>query len=194
MKTFNLFVVKIDKLIKDTIKTDSGLELYVDSRFDEFQHRTTEAPVVAVPFKYDTGVEPGDTLYFHHLVVLNEGQALTGEDNHYLVRYDPEHAINNQAIAYKKASTGEVFPMKGWSLLESIEEKKEEHEMFELVELKEKPVLKGKVAFMSDEIEEVGLKVGDVVGFKENRDYRITIDDKEYYRTRVEDLLYVEEV
>lgn len=194
MKTFNLFVVKIDKLIKDTIKTDSGLELYVDSRFDEFQHRTTEAPVVAVPFKYDTGVEPGDTLYFHHLVVLNEGQVLTGEDNHYLVRYDPEHAINNQAIAYKKESTGEITPMKGWSLLESVEVEKEEHEMFELVELKEKPVLKGKVAFMSDEINEVGLKVGDVVGFKENRDYRITIDDKEYYRTRVEDLLYVEEV
>ena len=119
---------------------------------------------------------------------------MTGEDNHYLVRYDPDHAINNQAIAYKKESTGEIAPMKGWALLESIEEGKEEHEMFELVKLNEKPVLKGKVAFMSDEIEDVGLKVGDVVGFKENRDYRINIDDKEYYRTRVEDLLYVEEV
>ena len=41
-------------------------------------------------------------------------------------------------------------------------------------------------------IEEVGLKVGDVVGFKENRDYRIKIDGKEYYRTRIEDLLYKE--
>ena len=35
--------------------------------------------------------------------------------------------------------------------------------------------------------------MGDVVGFKENRDYRITIDGKEYYRTRVEDLLYKED-
>ena len=39
---------------------------------------------------------------------------------------------------------------------------------------------------------ELRAQVGDVVGFKENRDYRIKIDGKEYYRTRVEDLLYVE--
>jgi len=98
MKTFNLFVVELEKTIDDTITTSGGLELYVDNRFNEFENRITEGPVVAVPFKYETGVKPGDTLYFHHLVV----------------------------------------------------------------------------------------------GFKENRDYRITIDGKEYYRTRTEDLLYVE--
>ena len=46
---------------------------------------------------------------------------------------------------------------------------------------------------MAEWIEELGLKVGDVVGFKENRDYRIKIDGKEYYRTRAEDLMYVVE-
>jgi len=69
MKTFDLFVVELKKTIKDTIKTDSGLELYIDNRFNEFENRVTEGPVVAVPFKYQTGVEVGDTLYFHHLVV-----------------------------------------------------------------------------------------------------------------------------
>ena len=37
------------------------------------------------------------------------------------------------------------------------------------------------------------MKEGDIVGFVKNADYRITIDGKEYYRTRKEDLLYVEE-
>jgi len=193
MRTFDLFVVELEKRLNDTITTDSGLELYIDTRFNEFDRRVTEGPVVAVPFKHDTGVKVGDTLYFHHLVVVNDGQPLTGEDNHYLVRFDPEHTVNNQAIAYKSAKTGEIHPLAGWSLLEGVEEEEEkESDLIEVIKLKEKPVTKGMVAFQAPWVEELGLKVGDVVGFKKNMDYRIKIDGKEYYRTRAEDLMYVE--
>ena len=108
MKTLYSFVVELEKQINDTITTKSGLELYIDTRFEgsEFEHRVTEGPVVSTPAKYDTGVEVGDTLYFHHLVVLNEGQALTGDDKHYIVMYDEDHTINNQAIAYKSRKSG----------------------------------------------------------------------------------------
>ena len=193
MKTLDLFVVELEKQIKDTITTKEGLTLYVDSRFNEFEHRVTEGPVVSAPLKHDTGVESGDTLYFHHLVVLNEGQVLTGEENHYLVRYDPDHTINNQAIAHKNKD-GEIKPLAGWTLLEAVEQEelKIKSDVIEVVELKKKLPTKGRVAFTAPWIEEIGLEVGDVVGFKENRDYRITIDGKEYYRTRLDDLLYVE--
>jgi co-chaperonin GroES (HSP10) len=193
MRTFDLFVVELEKRLNDTITTNSGLELYIDTRFNEFESRVTEGPVVSVPFKHDTGVEVGDTLYFHHLVVVNDGQPLTGEDNHYLVRFDPEHTVNNQAIAYKSAKTGEIHPLAGWSLLEGVEEKEEkESGLIEVIKLKEKPVTKGMVAFQAPWVEELGLKVGDVVGFKKNMDYRIKIDGTEYYRVRAEDLMYVE--
>jgi co-chaperonin GroES (HSP10) len=193
MRTFDLFVVELKKTLDDTITTDSGLELYIDTRFNEFENRITEGPVVAVPFKYDTGVEVGDTLYFHHLVVINGGQPLTGEDDHYLVRYDPEHTINNQAIAYKSAKTGDIHPLAGWSLLEGVEEEEEQlSDIIEVVKLKEKPVTKGMVAFQAPWVEELGLEIGDVVGFKKNMDYRIKIDGKEYYRTPVDRLMYVE--
>ena len=193
MKTLDLFVVELEKQIKDTITTKEGLTLYVDSRFNEFEHRVTEGPVVSAPLKHDTGVESGDTLYFHHLVVLNEGQVLTGKENHYLVRYDPNHTINNQAIAHKNKD-GEVKPLAGWALLEAVEQEelKTKSDVIEVVELKKKLPTKGRVAFTAPWIEDMGLEVGDVVGFKENRDYRLTIDGKEYYRTRTEDLLYVE--
>jgi hypothetical protein len=193
MKTFDLFVVEINKRINDIMKTESGLELYIDNRFNEFQNRTTEAPVVAVPFKYDTGVEVGDTLYFHHLVVVNDGQPLTGEDNHYLVRFDPDNTVNNQAIAYKSAKTGDVHPLAGWSLLERVEEREEKQsDIIDVVKLKDSPVTKGKVSFTPPWVEELGLEVGDVVGFRKNMDYRITIEEKEYYRVRAEDLMYKE--
>ena len=137
MKTYNLFIVKLDKTMNDTIKTDSGLELYIDTRFDEFENRVTEGPVIAIPFKYDTGVKEGDTLYFHHLVVMNEGQVLTGEDNTYMVRYDPEHIVNNQAIAYKCKDDGKIRCLAGWCLLEAVDEEKNlKSDIFELINQK----------------------------------------------------------
>ena len=193
MKTFNLFVVELDRLLNDTITTEGGLELYIDTRYNEFDKRVTEGPVVAVPFKYDTGVKVGDTLYFHHLVVVNDGQPLTGEDDHYLVRFDPDHTVNNQAIAYKSAKTGDVHPLAGWSLLERVEEREEKQsDIIDVVKLKDSPVTKGKVSFTPPWVEELGLEVGDVVGFRKNMDYRITIEEKEYYRVRAEDLMYKE--
>ena len=197
MKTLDLFVVELEKQINDTITTDGGLELYMDTRHEgsEFRNRVTEGPVVSAPLKHDTGVQKGDTLFFHHLVVLNEGQVLTGHDKHYLVRYDPEHTINNQAIGYKSAETGEVHPLAGWALLEPVEqdpEPGEQSDLIEVVKLEKSDVRKARVAFTAPWIEELGVGVGDVVGIKKNRDYEITIDDKKYFRVRAEDMMYVE--
>ena len=195
MRTYNYFVVELEKLINDTIVTESGFELYIDTKLNEngeFENRVTEGPVVCSPFKIDTGVEPGDTLYFHHLVVMQGGQVLTGDDNHYIVKCSKE-ALSNQAIAYKSQKDGVIRPLFGWSLLEPVEEEEESlSELIEAVTLREKLPTSGRVAFASEELDELGVGVGDVVGFKENRDYRIKIDGKEYYRTRTEDLLYVE--
>ena len=196
MKTLDLFVVELDKQIKDTITTDGGLELYVDSKFNEFKHRVTEGPVVCAPLKHDTGVEPGDTLYFHHLVVLNEGQVLTGHEKHFLVRYDAEHTINNQAIAYKSAKSGHIYTLGGWALLTPVEEGPdpgEQSDLIEVVKLTESPVRKARIAFDAPWLEELGLSSGDVVGIKKNRDYEITIEEVKYFRVRAEDILYVEE-
>jgi hypothetical protein len=46
MKTLDLFVVELEKQIKDTISTESGFELYIDTRFEmgEFNNRVTEGP------------------------------------------------------------------------------------------------------------------------------------------------------
>jgi len=191
MKPLELFVVHIDEKTKDTIKTESGLELFIDTKFNEFKHRTTEGKVIASPSKHKTGVEPGDTLYFHHLVVLNDGQPLTGEDKNYIVKYSPDITVNNQAIAYKSKKTKKVYPLAGWALLEPSEEDTPRHDGdIELVDLKEKEVRTGIVSFNSLELKELGVKKGDTVGFQKNMDYRILIDGKEYYRVPADRLLY----
>jgi len=194
MKTLDIFVIELEKQFNDTMTTASGLEIYLDSKFNEFEHRVTEGPVVCSPIKHKTGVKKGDTLYFHHLVVVNEGQVLTGNKDHYLVRYDPDQTINNQAIAYKSKKTGEVSPLMGWALLEFTEQQELEvkSDLIEVVSQKETLPTKGRVAFDSPWLKKLGVKKDDIVGFKQNRDYRIKIEGKEYYRTRAEDLMYVE--
>lgn len=193
MKTLNFFIVHLEKRLNDTIKTSGGLELYLDPKYDEFKNRINEGEVVASPLKHDTGVKVGDTLYFHHHVVINKGQPLTGDDNHYIVMYDHDLAINSQAFAYKCKESGEIRALSNWAILEYVEEEERvKSDAIEIVKLEKSPVRKGRLSFSNARSDALGIKPGDVVGFPKKMDYRFTIDDKEYYRTRLDDLMYVE--
>ncbi len=142
--------------------------------------------------KFETGVSPGDTLYFHHHVVVNDGQPLTGEKDSYIVNYS-ETALNNQAIAYRKKGTDEVTPLGGWVVLEPVVEEKEKlSEIIEVIEFKEETINKGKVVFYADYFDEIGINIGNVVAFNPKFGYKFKIDGKDYLRIRLIDLLYVE--
>jgi co-chaperonin GroES (HSP10) len=186
------FLVRLPKRFKDTI-TVGGKELYFDNRFDEFNSRITEGEVVAIPKKYDTGVSIGDTLYFHHHVVVDKGQKFQYDDDAkdvYIVYYNPEDIRNSQAIAYKHDG---VVKELGWILLEPIEEDKETvlPSGLILVEKEETPKKEGRVAFDSLFFQENDVNIGDVVGFLKNRDYEIEIDGKKFWRMRHDDIVYV---
>lgn len=194
MKALEHFTITLDKAIKDSVVLDSGLELFIDNKFKEFEHRKTEAIINSTPLRYETKARKGDTLYFHHLVVIGEGQRFPGEKNLYMVKYDTTHALNNQAIAYKSAETNQIHPLWGWCLLSPIEQDKkdEEEPLIKIAGAKEKLPTKAKVVVPCEGLEEMGVQVGDTVGFKENMDYRITIDGEEYYRVALTELLYKE--
>jgi hypothetical protein len=191
MKTLDLFIIHVPKRMKDTLTMSNGTEIYIDTKFNEFDHRVTEGEVLCSPSKYDTGVSEGDTLYFHHIVVINDGQPLSGKEDTYVVRFDPEHTINNQAIAYKNKK-GEISTLSGWCLTEPVEQLPEvTSDIIEVVKLKAEQKTKARIKYLPKGYKGE-VKVGDVVGFKANMDYDITIDGESLMRTRIEDLLYVE--
>jgi co-chaperonin GroES (HSP10) len=192
MKTMNLFVVKVDKPINDTIVTEGGLELFIDTKFNEFEHRTIEGEVVSSPLLIENDVQPGDTLYFHHLVVVEGGQKISWEDNHYYVNCNKDFTISNQAFAYKKKGTDNIIPLFGWCLLEEVpQEEDAQEQLIEIVSIEDKLPTTGIVSFEAKCLDDLGVKQGDEVAFAKNMDYRVKIDGKEYYRVRSEDLLYV---
>lgn len=192
MKAMNHFIVKLEKTLNDTMTTDSGIELHVANRFNEFEHRVMEGPVTALPAKHDTPAQVGDTLYFHHRVVLQEGQPLGTQEKEYLVLYDPITCVSNQAIAYKEKDSGEVSTLGDWCLMTPVDQEDEmTSEIIEVITHKKPPPKKAQLWRGNHLTEELGLSEGDVVAFKKNMDYSIKIDGEEKFRVDPTDLLYV---
>jgi len=185
MQSLYDFFVRLPKAFNDELKVGDQ-SIYLDPKWNEFQNRKMEAEVFSVPAKYDTGVKPGDTLYFHHHVVIQGGQKLFGEDisdKNYICMYNEEAPAQSQAIAYKKKDTGEVVVCKGWIILEPYKDKKySPSEVIETVTLEEEKIHKGRLAFESEESKELGINLGEIVGFKPGLAYPFKIEGKEYIR------------
>jgi co-chaperonin GroES (HSP10) len=120
---------------------------------------------------------------------------LNENDGLYIVRYDHEQTLSNQAIAYKSQKTGEIKTLGGWLLLEPIEESQENEVVngIEVVKLKKVPTKKARFIEHNERTEWLDVKPGDVVVYKQGSDYEIEIDEKLYFRIRQDELMYVEE-
>ena len=119
-------------------------EYYLDPKYNEFEHRAMEGIVHSAPIKYNTGVEEGDTLYFHHHVTLGgnhltlpenknklevaerRGQYVHGYKDLYYVTYDGGYdPFFCQAYAYKSKKTGEIKLLGEWIFLTPAEQEEE---------------------------------------------------------------------
>ena len=191
MKMVENFLVRLSKRFKDTIEVN-GEELYLASKYNEFEHRVMEGEIFSVPMRDENIANKGDTLYFHHHVVMEKGQGLVYEDEKlFIVRYHPDTPYASQAFAVKDENG--IRALSGWVLLHPIEEEEElKSNTIQIISFKEKENKRGKIAFTNKVLEEAGLRVGDTVGFSKNSDYEIEIDGEKYWRMRFDDLLYVE--
>lgn len=209
MKSLRHFLVRVPNVTKNTIVVN-GEEMYLDTKFSEFEHRTMEGEVVATPAKYETEVQVGDTMYFHHHVVLGgnhlmlsdkttqleetkkRGQFIDPDDDIYVVYYDGNRdPISTQAYAFKSKDTGEVRLLSDWIFLVPEQQEEPEEEEYEfgdhviyLLPKKEEPEEKfGYVKWSSPKLDELGLEPGDKVLIRKNADYEMEVDGEKLYRT-----------
>ena len=186
MKSIESFVIRLPKKFKDEIELN-GNKLFLDSKFDEFGNRFMEAEIVSTPLRYDTGAKAGDTLYFHHHVVLSPQYSMG--DHIYLVPYHPQGNRNNMANAYKNEDG--IHMLGQWVFLDPMDSsKKLKSSLLELVQ-EDVDNDRGRVLYSSPEIKEVGVEIGEVVYFSKNSDYEMEVDGKKVWRMLVSDLMYV---
>lgn len=191
MKPLKDFIVYVPERVNETKKI-GDIEIYIDTKFNEFQHRVMHGEVMGVPQKYKTDVEVGDTLFFHHHVVITP-QVVDEKHHLYQVLFDPNGGFSSQAYAVKKKDTGEVIALGDWVFLEPIRpEAKLKSDLLEIVSYDTPRNEKGKIKYASDKIKEHGLEVGDTVFFQKDADYEMLIDNQTLWRMLVQHLMVVE--
>lgn len=187
MRALQCFIIDLPKKFKDKIKMGDK-ELDLVSKFNEFENRVMEATIVATPAKYKTDAKPGDTLYFHHSIVMNNTLKL--EDGKYMVPFIPGAGRSNLGHAYKNEDG--IHMIDEWVFLEPMEStKKLTSDVVEIVQ-KEVQNNRGRVWANSPALSEENLSIGDVVYFKKNADYEMEIDGKKVWRMTMNELLYAE--
>ena len=122
MKSLKHFFVEVPEKTTGTI-TVGDKELFLDTRFNEFEHRVCYGRVVSVPRLVKTGVKKGDTLFFHHHVTKSDNLRI--DDGIYMAVLDLENPRGSHAIAYRD-SKGELHMLADWVFLEPLEEEEEE--------------------------------------------------------------------
>ena len=187
MKPLNNFIIELPKKFKDTIEV-GGKTLYLASKFDEFANRITSGTIVAVPERVNTGAKVGDTLYFHHHVVMNP--VFDMQDGNYLVMYDPAGKYSNHAIAYKNDSG--IHMLGDWVFLREIKEQEVKSSVL-IITQEEKRQPKGTIAYSHPKLDDENIKVGATVGYGTNADYEIEVEGETLLRMLIEEILYVEE-
>lgn len=192
MRALRHFVVEVPKKHNDTIKLGEK-EIYIDTRFNEFEHRVCHGTVVSAPELYDTGVKEGDIIFFHHHVTQNKSLSLG--DDMYIVLYNHDEAVGSHAIAYRN-SDGELNMLSKWVFVQP--KPKENNEVVSdsgiIVDLglDEKDERRAVIFMPHEELEAQGVEVGDEIGFDRESDYKMKLDDDSIvYRMRVSDIAYV---
>lgn len=181
------FFVRLPKAFNDEVEV-GDTTIYIDPKWNEFENRKMEAEVVAVPEKYDTGVEVGDTLYFHHHVLIaGDGKRQRVKDDIYFVRFNPSNSQATQAYAYKNKD-GDVQLLSEWIFLKPEEQPEEETTESGIITELKKPEYNqfGYVLYDSPVVKELGLKTGDKVMIMKHADYRMKVDGQEVFRTHID--------
>lgn len=187
MKAIYDFFVRLPKAFNDEVEV-GDTTIYIDPKWNEFENRKMEAEIVAVPLKYDTGAEVGDTLYFHHHVLIaGNGTRQRVQDDIYYVKYNPNNSQSTQAYAYKNKD-GDVQLLSEWIFLDPEDQPDEEVTESGIITELKKPDFNqfGYVIYDSPAVKELGLNAGDKVMIMKNADYRMKVDGKEVYRTHID--------
>ena len=187
MKAIYDFFVRLPKAFNDEVEV-GDTTIYIDPKWNEFENRKMEAEIVAVPLKYDTGAEVGDTLYFHHHVLIaGNGTRQRVQDDIYYVKYNPDNSQSTQAYAYKNKD-GDVQLLSEWIFLDPEDQPDEAVTESGIITELKKPDFNqfGYVIYDSPAVKELGLNAGDKVMIMKNADYRMKVDGKEVYRTHID--------
>lgn len=191
MKPLHHFIVHIPQKFNDEVSFNGGT-LQLVSKFNEFEHRVNSAKIIGCPVDCPMENCIGDTLYFHHHVVMEQMYDIG--DDLYLVNYDPFGGYANHAIAIEDEA-GDITMLGDWCFVAPPLDSKEETSPSGIIlSIEEEPELEGELLCLPPDSEWIGTKSGDMVGYTKNSEYEMELKSGDkVYRMRTTELVYVKE-
>lgn len=189
----NTCLIQADKDRDVVINLKGGLDLILPPSVKKFQEYhsdivTQDGVVMAAPEKLSNGkpveIKNGDHVYGHHFLCWPDKKVVIKGKECYANLYD--------SIYCKIDKEGNVIMVGDWNFVipiyQPFDKYKTDSGLVLTYKHEELPNL-GKIIYPSSELTEQGVKSGDIVFFKDNCEYDISIEKKMYYRIRSKHIL-----
>jgi co-chaperonin GroES (HSP10) len=183
------FLVKLEKLVEDTVKVN-GVEMYLDSSYDPMRFARQYGEVVIAPERLSSkymDVKVGDRIYFHHFVADKKNQMVEDEDGNYILQVDAGQI-------YCAVRDNKIIMQNFWCFVEQKTELEDNYKTSSGIFLKSTMEIeeqRGYLKYANQEILDYGAKINDEVIFSENSEYNMNIEGQELLRMRNIDILAV---
>lgn len=184
MNLLNEYVVKVNRSKEETVKI-GDTELFLDTRFNQYEHITQEGIVVSLPQKHNYIIDDiriGDVVFFHHFTCLDENDVSAdfgGEREYYRCQ-----SIN----IYARKRGDDLKSLHDIVLCDFIEENESDIKTSSGIFLKsnvDRLFRKAIVTHCPKDFDFIGKQIY----YQYNHDYEMTIDGKRKYRMYVKSVL-----
>lgn len=180
VRSVHEILVKVPKTYEDTIKC-GNIELYLDTRFNDVKHTIRYGEVVSSP---DKRFATGDIIYFHHNIVRRIRTMSGKEKDAPSILDDIFHVPTSGVYAFKRNGVFKTIPpycfikpypkIKRESPIEIIADETDGNQKGEERQW-------GIVKYGNEELEEQGVKEGDIIIFNKDSEYEYPIDGEKLY-------------
>ena len=174
----NTVLIELETETENKYKMSDGTELWLDTEIDRLWHARQHGVVKHTPpnpnkrVKDNIDLQKGDKVFIHHLVI-DKPIEIEGE-KYYQCDID-------QIYAYER--DGEITMLMDYIFVEPLKTKEEVSDNGIITNIKQEDKIdRGVVKYINQFSEE--FKVGDLVFFEKNSNYKMKINDNHYYRMR----------
>ncbi len=199
MRGLQEYIIENTDVLKKEVEFSTGDKLYVDPTFDQRNWTNRICKVISTPVKHDSPIDIGDeVLVIDTVLFTHVGKNMAHKKSQFLM--DEEKGWyripRNLIVMYRKK--GDEWKCYGQNLLvEPIPEKMETDSGLIIVDVdykkeqREKNTKKqhGKVVFINNDLEDLGVEIGDVIVYKDQVDYRFKLDGEVFFHLENVDVL-----
>lgn len=184
--------IETDKDRKSIIKKGS-VELFNDTSYNPLDKDNvvqdgtvlsvcTKAKDSYFGFPLNVDIKPGDHIYTHHFLTDSDNERKFNGKTYYEIRYEN---------LYCRISDGKIIMLNDWNFVTPVVDETKISETGIVLDYKQKNKLRvGIINHTCQSLIEKGLEVGDMVFFKQGREYEIDVEGTTYYRIHTNDIIY----